>query len=47
MMHFRKLILSELQEVSANMELRYKKEKIWGGLSKKHFILQGQEDRDR
>ena len=30
-----------------NMELRYKKEKIWGGLSKKHFILQGQEDRDR
>ena len=47
LMHFRKLILSELQEVSANMELRYKKEKIWGGLSKKHFILQGQEDRDR
>ena len=34
-------------QVSANMELRYKKEKIWGGLSKKHFILQGQEDRDR
>ena len=32
---------------SVNMELRYKKEKIWGGLSKKHFISQEQEDRDR
>ena len=32
---------------SVPLVLRYKKEKIWGGLSKKHFISQGQEDRDR